>query len=282
MWPAAEWRPRIIMGISYTASRRTAAIRKSIPICPSGRSPYRRAERSRLCWRIPHYLDLSLQLHGRNDRLSQNDHAEQRISFRARALSPDGSMLAVSYLTVDNGSAKSSVAFYNFSAVGQNYVDNFVSGSDYADAVIPFLAFLDNDISFAAADNRLVIYGGGQRPKSVADVLLNEEIQSVFYNSTHIGLVFLDTTGQGKYRLDVYDTSGQVEISLFFDMDYKDIILRGDNIVIYNETQCLLANMNGVKRFDGDFETPYLLFAPLSGNRYLAVSQDSIDTIEMK
>ena len=94
--------------------------------------------------------------------------------------------------------------------------------------------------------------------------------------------VFLDTTGQGKYRLDVYDTSGQVEISLFFDMDYKDIILRGDNIVIYNETQCLLANMNGVKRFDGDFETPYLLFAPLSGNRYLAVSQDSIDTIEMK
>ena len=63
----------------------------------------------------------------------------------ALALSPDGSMLAVSYLTVDNGSAKSSVAFYNFSAVGQNYVDNFVSGSDYADAVIPFLAVLDND-----------------------------------------------------------------------------------------------------------------------------------------
>lgn len=59
----------------------------------------------------------------------------------ALALSPDGTLLAVSYLTVDNGTAKSSVAFYNFSSVGQNYVDNFVSGSDYADAVIPFLAF---------------------------------------------------------------------------------------------------------------------------------------------
>ena len=200
----------------------------------------------------------------------------------ALALSPDGSMLAVSYLTVDNGSAKSSVAFYNFSAVGQNYVDNFVSGSDYADAVIPFLAFLDNDTSFAVADNRLVVYGGGQRPKSVADVLLNEEIQSVFYNSTHIGLVFLDTTGQGKYRLDVYNTSGQAETTLYFEMDYRDIILRGDNIIIYNETQCLLANRNGVERFNGDFERPCLLFAPLSGNRYLAVSQDSIDTLEMK
>ena len=124
----------------------------------------------------------------------------------ALALSPDGSLLAVSYLTVDNGAPKSSVAFYNFSSVGQNYVDNFVSGSDYADAVIPFLAFLNDDTSFAVADNRLVIYSGGQRPKSAADVLLNEEIQSVFYDNSHIGLVFLDTTGQGKYRLDIYNT----------------------------------------------------------------------------
>lgn len=200
----------------------------------------------------------------------------------ALALSPDGTLLTVSYLTVDNGTAKSSVAFYNFSSVGQNYVDNFVSGSDYADAVIPFLAFLNNDTSFAVADNRLVIYGGGQRPKSVADVLLNEEIQSVFYNESHIGLVFLDTTGNGKYRLDVYNTSGLVETSLYFDMDYKDIIFRKDNIIIYNETQCLLANMNGVERFNGDFQTPYLLFAPIRGNRYLAVSQESIDIIEMR
>ena len=200
----------------------------------------------------------------------------------ALALSPDGTLLTVSYLTVDNGTAKSSVAFYNFSSVGQNYVDNFVSGSDYADAVIPFLAFLNNDTSFAVADNRLVIYGGGQRPKSVADVLLNEEIQSIFYNESHIGLVFLDTTGNGKYRLDVYNTSGLVETSLYFDMDYKDIIFRKDNIIIYNETQCLLANMNGVERFNGDFQTPYLLFAPIRGNRYLAVSQESIDIIEMR
>ena len=200
----------------------------------------------------------------------------------ALALSPDGTLLAVSYLTVDNGTAKSSVAFYNFSSVGQNYVDNFVSGSDYADAVIPLLAFLNNDTSFAVADNRLVIYCCGQRPKSVADVLLNEEIQSVFYNESHIGLVFLDTTGNGKYRLDVYNTSGLVETSLYFDMYYKDIIFRKDNIIIYNETQCLLANMNGVERFNGDFQTPYLLFAPIRGNRYLAVSQESIDIIEMR
>lgn len=95
----------------------------------------------------------------------------------ALALSPDGKLMAVSYIAVENGSTKSSVAFYNFSSVGQNFVDNFASGADYVDAVIPYITFLSNDTAFAVADNRLVIYSGDQRPKSSADVFLDGEIQ---------------------------------------------------------------------------------------------------------
>lgn len=200
----------------------------------------------------------------------------------AVALSPDGKLMAVSYVTVESGAAKSSVAFYNFSSVGQNFVDNFASGADYVDAVIPYITFLGKDTAFAVADNRLVLYGGDQRPKSTADVLLDEEIQSVFYNETNIGLVFLDTTGTGKYRLDVYNTSGAVVTSLYFDMDYKDIILYKDTVIIYNETQCTIFNMRGLERFRGEFEKPVLLFSPLSTKKYLAVTKDSIDIIEMK
>lgn len=200
----------------------------------------------------------------------------------AVALSPDGKLMAVSYVTVESGAAKSSVAFYNFSSVGQNFVDNFASGADYVDAVIPYITFLSKDTAFAVADNRLVLYGGDQRPKSTADVLLDEEIQSVFYNESNIGLVFLDTTGTGKYRLDVYNTSGAVVTSLYFDMDYKDIILYKDTVIIYNETQCTIFNMRGLERFRGEFEKPVLLFSPLSTKKYLAVTKDSIDIIEMK
>ena len=200
----------------------------------------------------------------------------------AVALSPDGKLMAVSYVTVESGAAKSSVAFYNFSSVGQNFVDNFASGADYVDSVIPYITFLSKDTAFAVADNRLVLYGGDQRPKSTADVLLDEEIQSVFYNENNIGLVFLDTTGAGKYRLDVYNTSGAVVTSLYFDMDYKDIILYKDTVIIYNETQCTIFNMRGLERFRGEFEKPVLLFSPISTKKYLAVTKDSIDMIEMK
>ena len=200
----------------------------------------------------------------------------------ALALSPDGKLMAVSYIAVENGSTKSSVAFYNFSSVGQNFVDNFASGADYVDAVIPYITFLSNDTAFAVADNRLVIYSGDQRPKSSADVFLDGEIQSVFYSGSYIGLVFLDTTGQGKYRLDVYNTSGTVVTSQYFDIEYKDIILYKDSFIIYNETQCMIANLHGLVRFHGEFENPLLLFSPVSAKKYLAVSKDSIDIIEMK
>lgn len=200
----------------------------------------------------------------------------------AMSLSPDGKLLAVSYLSVESGSMKSSVAFYNFSSVGQNYVDNFASGADYADSVMPYLAFMDDNTAFAVGDNRLVIYSGDQRPKSSAEVFLDDEIQSVFYNENSIGLVFVDTTGAGRYRLDVYATSGLVTRSFYFDMDYKDIILEKEGVIVYNETQCILYNMNGLERFHGEFEKPYLLFTPISGKRYMAVSKESIDTIEMK
>ena len=63
---------------------------------------------------------------------------------------------------------------------------------------------------------------------------------------------------------------------------YKDIVIWKDNILIYNETQCLLASMDGLVRYEGEFEKPYMLMTPVNTKRYTAVSKESIDVIEMK
>ena len=57
----------------------------------------------------------------------------------------------------------SSIGFYNFSSVGQNYTDNLVGGYGYTDAVVPLLDFMGNDTVFAVADNRLMFYQGKQK-----------------------------------------------------------------------------------------------------------------------
>ena len=107
----------------------------------------------------------------------------------AIAISDDGKQIAVSYLKAENGKVTSSVGFYNFSSVGQNYTDNLVGGYGYADAVVPLISFMNNDTVFAVADNRLMFYQGRQKPVSLTDMLISEEIQSVFYDKDHVGLV---------------------------------------------------------------------------------------------
>ena len=92
------------------------------------------------------------------------------------SLSPNGKLMAVSYFYVDSGVMKSSVAFYNFGEVGKNETDNYVSGYDYSNTVVPYVQFMDNDSAFAVSDDRIVFFSGGERPMNVASNLLDEKI----------------------------------------------------------------------------------------------------------
>ena len=169
-------------------------------------------------------------------------------------ISDDILMLAVSYLYADSGTITSRVAFYNLNDVGDNYQDNLVSGFSYHDAVVPMVRFLNDETSFAVADNRLMIYSGKQIPASTKEIILLEEIQSVFYGGNYIGLVYLNTAGTGKYCLDVYDTAGNLVQQYVFDREYDDIIFENEFVYIYNESGCDIYNMKGVLKYTGDFE----------------------------
>ena len=198
------------------------------------------------------------------------------------SLSDNGKLMEVAYLRVESGSMKGVVSFYNFDEVGQNYTDTMVSSYEYADSVIPCCAFMNGSTAFSVADNQLVLYEGAEIPKSIFQVLLSEEIVDVFYSEKYLGLVFWGTEGAEKYRLDVYDTGGSLVLSYPFSMEYRDIIFSRDNLIIYNEAECLIAGLNGREKYRGDITEQTYLLKALGGNRYLAVTKDSLDTIEMK
>lgn len=198
------------------------------------------------------------------------------------SLSPDGTLMEVSYLHVDSGVMKTNVAFYNFGEVGQNYTDTNVSGYEYKDSVIPLTGFLSQSTSYAVADEQLIFYSGDQIPKSNVQKFLNEEIYSVYAGDGYLGMVFLDGTGQGKYRMDIYSTSGEITGSIFYDMDCKDVYFYKDNVLIYDEAECLIYTIKGRQKFQGTLERNISLMRPLGGNKFLVVSPGSVDTIEMK
>lgn len=199
------------------------------------------------------------------------------------SISPSGELVCVSYMFVDGGQMKSSVAFYNFGAVGQNNTDNYVSGYDYLNVIVPLTRFLDNRSIFAVSDDRIMFYSGAQKPVVVAETLVSEEIRGVYYGDEYIGLVFNSTQGSSRYRLDVYQKSGAFQQSIEFDLEYTNILFHEDQIIIHNESQCSIYNSKGVQKYDGKFSKTVLVLIPLSGNyRYMVVTPDSIDTIELQ
>lgn len=199
------------------------------------------------------------------------------------SISPDGKLVCVSYLFVNSGEMKSSVAFYNFGAVGQNNTDNYVSGYDYLDVVVGYTRFLDTKTAFAVSDDRIMFFSGAQKPVSIAECLLSEEVQQIYYGQDYVGLIFISTDSSNRYRLDVYNKSGQLSRSIDFDIEYSDVVFAEDQIIIYNESECRIYNMNGVQKYAGLFEKAvYTLIPTTSSYKYVVVTADSIDTIELK
>lgn len=198
-------------------------------------------------------------------------------------ISEDGILLAVSYLFVDSGVLSTSVAFYNFGAVGQNEVDNLVSGYNYGGTVVSYVGFINQDTSVAVGDNKLSIFKGADKPESVFEKDIDKEILSVFCDENMIVLVFEGEEGEQKYVAEVYNDKGELITSQGFDLDYSNMSLYGDLLIIYNTEECQIYNTSGLKKFDGRFGSSAISILPEdSKTRYLVVYSDGMEEIKLK
>lgn len=201
----------------------------------------------------------------------------------AISLSPNGVLLAVSYVYLDAGLMKTNVVFYNFGPVGENMSDHIVSVYSYSDTLIPEIHFVDDETAYAVGDNRLTVFKGGQTPADVMGHIYDEQIQSVYYGKKQIGLVFNSDDAEHTYKMKVYNTDGKEICVYYFDMNYVDIFFEDDDFVIYNESECQIVSYNGNIKYDGAFQTPVQLLIPTNGTyRYMMVTDSSIDTIQLK
>lgn len=198
-------------------------------------------------------------------------------------ISDDGTLVAVSYIKAENGTLTSSIGFYNFAAVGQNYTDNLVGGYGYAGAVVPLVQFMNDDTVFAVADNRLMFFKGRQKPENILDTLLSEEIQSIFYDENHVGLVFFNPTGETTYRMAVYDTNAKQTGEINFNTDYTDIVFDTASIIIRNDNECVIYDWDNRLKFEGTFTEPIRCFLPMGSiSRYTVATDNELQIIELQ
>ncbi|MBR1703587.1 MAG: hypothetical protein IJ716_16855 [Lachnospiraceae bacterium] len=199
------------------------------------------------------------------------------------SLSPNGILLAVSYVYLDAGEMKNNVVFYNLGPVGENMSDLIVSAYSYSDLLIPEIYFADDETAFAVGDNRLTVFKGNQTPVDGAGHIFDKEIQAVFYGEKYVGLIFGSDDAEHTYKLEIYNTDGKKVTTYYFDLDYTDIFFEEKDFVIYNESECRIITYGGTEKFNGMFSKPAELLIPTNGTyRYTMVTATSIDTIQLK
>ncbi len=201
----------------------------------------------------------------------------------AVALSPDATLMAVSYLYVDSGVMRSGIGFYNFGAVGQNELHNYVSGFNYTDSVVPYVKFLNNEIAVAVADDRIMFYKGDQKPAVLSETLLSEQILSVYTGKEYVGLVYENKDGVTKYYMDLYNIEGEKEDTLEFDCEYTDIVITEKTILIYNKNEWNVYTIGGRMKFSGTYENNIRKIIPTNHiENYMIVTDDTLETVILK
>jgi hypothetical protein len=200
------------------------------------------------------------------------------------AISPSGSMVCVSSLMMKDMSVVSNLTFYDFGKAGKNYEQHVAASFEYENEVLPYVWFMGNNRCAAVSDSRFVVFDtSGTEPKNSINNMLTENLQGLFEDGDHVGLLFNDLTQENMYRLDLYDQNGQKEGDVGFTMAYNDLQMTGGRVYINNEQTMQIYTTDGKEIFNGGFDRAIKVLIP---SRWLggltAVSENEIDAIKLR
>ena len=200
------------------------------------------------------------------------------------AISPSGSMVCVSSLMMKDMSVVSNLTFYDFGKAGKNYEQHVAASFEYENEVLPYVWFMGNNRCAAVSDSRFVVFDtSGTEPKNSINNMLTENLQGLFEDGDHVGLLFNDLTQENMYRLDLYDQNGQKEGDVGFTMAYNDLQMTGGRLYINNEQTMQIYTTDGKEIFNGGFDRAIKVLIP---SRWLggltAVSENEIDAIKLR
>ncbi|MGN0405366.1 MAG: DUF5711 family protein [Bariatricus sp.] len=196
------------------------------------------------------------------------------------ALSPNGTMLQISYLCVVDGVEATRVAYYDF-ANSDKEDSSPVTEEVYKNQVIPVSYFANNKVSVLVGDSAFLLYKGADQPALSKTVEIEKEIKSVFYDKEYIGFV-LQNVGTEGYELRLYNMSGNLALSREFEGEYSNIKVSNGNVIMYDGKKCLIYSELGVKKFEGEMDKDIMEILPLQGiNKYLVMNADGMEEIRL-
>lgn len=176
------------------------------------------------------------------------------------SLSADGTQLICSYIHLENGEMKSRVVFYDFSEIGKNIPTRIVGGFDdiFNGKIVSRVRYLSEPYSCVYTGDSLTFFSSKNlaSPELVRQVLVEEEIQSIFYSNEYAGVIVKTAGGENPNRMDIYRKNGELVLSQEFNYEYRTADIEGELIFLYNEDSCKVYSMTGVEKLSATFDFP--------------------------
>lgn len=207
--------------------------------------------------------------------------------FTALDLSDDGSQVLVGVAYLEGGVLHGKVAAYDFSEKESSGKGPMRGGVEPFSGknLISEVRYLQNGTAFAASTRGLFFFRvGEQKVEGYSSVEAEEEIRSLCFDRSYVGIVLNDTVSKnGPYRIELYNSSGERVMHANFSEHYSASFVDKGTVFLLGSDTLTIFLKNGTKQFSGNVDFSLVRAVRRPGeNRYLWLGASHIKEVKLK
>jgi hypothetical protein len=118
-------------------------------------------------------------------------------------------------------------------------------------------------------------------PSDLFTKKIDGQIKSILYNKDYVGLV-LQAEGTSSQKVVLYDLTGKSLLEKPIDFNYNKIYLSDEEIIMYDNTSCLIMKLNGKDKFRYTFDSNIVALYPVNNlDKYYLADENVIKEIQL-
>ena len=201
--------------------------------------------------------------------------------------SDDGSQVLVGVAYLEGGVLHGKVAAYDFSEKESSGKGPMRGGVEpfAGKNLISEVRYLQNGTAFAASTRGLFFFRvGEQKVEGYSSVEAEEEIRSLCFDRSYVGIVLNDTVSKnGPYRIELYNSSGERVMHANFGEHYSTSFVDKGTVFLLGSDTLTIFLKNGTKQFSGNVDFSLVRAVRRPGeNRYLWLGASHIKEVKLK
>ena len=208
--------------------------------------------------------------------------------FTALDLSDDGSQVIAGVAYLEGGKLAGKIVVYDFSDSGGSGREDQMKGgiTPYeGENLISEVRYFRKGRAFAASTRGLFFFRvGEQKVEGYSSVEAEEEIRSLCFDRSYVGIVLNDTVSKnGPYRIELYNSSGERVMHANFGEHYSTSFVDKGTVFLLGSDTLTIFLKNGTKQFSGNVDFSLVRAVRRPGeNRYLWLGASHIKEVKLK